>query len=88
MTKAEQRAALDKALAEIENALVVVKAVRADMHNRPPTSRAAPVAEPLTPTQRVAIWQLSKRGLAQQQIAAKLNVNIGRVSETLSGTRK
>lgn len=44
-----------------------------------------PVAEKVTPTMQQEIRRLHKTsGLTQQQIAARLNVNIGRVFEALA----
>lgn len=90
MTKAEHRAALDRALAEMENALAVVKAVRAEMHNRSPVDRVARVSKPLTDEHRATIRTLKEKnpGMAQHQIAALLGVDSGRVSEVLAGIRK
>lgn len=45
----------------------------------------SPVAEKVTPAMQRQIRQLHKNsGLTQQQIAARLNVNIGRVFEALA----
>jgi Mn-dependent DtxR family transcriptional regulator len=47
------------------------------------TGRVAQVSTPMSNELRGAIIALRQQGMAQQQIAAALNVNSGRVAETL-----
>ena len=79
MTKADHRKLLDGIIAQL-------KGLRADLHNRSPLrgKRSAP----RTSLVRKNIVKLYRGGLSQQQVAHRLNISIGRVSETLRGKRR
>jgi len=79
MTMAEVRAALRdvrKTLADIEARLI----------RRTPTRRAQPMSARMTPRLQGAIreWALANPEMTMSDIAAKFNVNQGRVSEVLA----
>ena len=80
MTKADHRKVISAIIDQLQNLL-------ADMYNRTPLARPKRSAPP-TALVRKRIVRLYKSGLSQQQVAHRLNISIGRVSETLRGKRK
>jgi hypothetical protein len=100
-TKAKQRAQLDQAIKILEYALEsrqwrfveqmvpVLGELRGQMANRPPLQRGRVTADAITAAKRAEVWALraAHPTLAQKEIAYRLNIDVGRVSEILHGKR-
>ena len=96
-TKSKQRAYLDGMIGLIAagrlsktEILLGLRTLRRQMRNRPPVKRASPVAQKVTPVVRGAVLSLHRRypDMTNQNIANRLNLNGGRVSEILAGKRR
>lgn len=94
MTKADHRKLIDSIVMSLKSVLDIVAVahdqlnnLRADLHNRPPLQPRKRSAPP-TRLVRDKIKRLHRMGLSQQRIAHRLNISVGRVSETLRGKRR
>jgi DNA-binding NarL/FixJ family response regulator len=87
MTKAQHRGLLQQIIDSQEKAIAALQQLLADLHNRSPIEPKKRTAPP-TRLVRQKIFRLHRLGLSQQQVAHKLNISIGRVSETLRGKRR
>jgi len=94
MTKAQHRKLLNRIIAqqqvainEQRYAVAQLQNLLADLHNRSPVKPKRRTAPP-TRLVKQKIVRLSHNGLSQQEVAQRLKISIGRVSETLRGKRR
>jgi DNA-binding NarL/FixJ family response regulator len=87
MTKNEHRGLVRQIIDMQDEANAKLKALLADLHNRSPIAPKKRSA-PRTALVRKRIIKLYRSGLSQQQVAHRLRISIGRVSETLRGKRR
>jgi hypothetical protein len=89
MTKEDMRQELDVILATLDAVLGRLRVIRAELHNRPPTTRgectSAPVDEELVAL--VLKLHADNPSMPQHDIAELAGTNQGRVSEILAGKR-
>jgi hypothetical protein len=99
-TKAEQRDLLDQLIQmqrhamelggdRLQRVLDGLIILRTQMSNRSPEQRGRVSADAVTPQKRADVLRLrhEQPKLSQQEIANRLNLNVGRVSEILHGKR-
>lgn len=86
-TKAQHRGLVQQVIDIQQQAIDTLNNLLADLHNRSPIEPKKRSAPPTALVKR-KIVRLHRLGLSQQQVAHKLNISIGRVSETLRGKRR
>jgi hypothetical protein len=100
-TKAKQREALahaDRMLryargveswSQVDVVIALLDELMKEMRNRPPLQRGRVTADSVTDAKRAEVWALRKAQpkLAQKEIAQRLRIDVGRVSEILHGKR-
>lgn len=83
LTMSDVRALIRDVRREMNEKLEMIEA---RLRRRSPTRRAKPTSRRMTPALRAEILAMAEANpeMAMHEIAAKLNVNVGRVSEVLA----